>query len=148
MRKQPDEVLLAKQVQCWPVELAETLLTNPAPWGPPVYAPGLGYMKDDYESPDQFAAFSKLAKCVDGAYNCHGEGFGTWMNATVEKLKAGASYEEYSTQDLLDIVFLCCRGERFSDGLIRTAEPLLRTIVQGVVKRVRSDAPPTFIVQQ
>jgi hypothetical protein len=33
MRKQPDEVFLAKGVLRWPVELAEEILAKPLPWG-------------------------------------------------------------------------------------------------------------------
>lgn len=37
MRKQPDEVFLAKGVLRWPVELAEEILAKPLSWGPPTY---------------------------------------------------------------------------------------------------------------
>ncbi len=36
--------------------------------------------------------------------------------------------------------------ERFAVSQIRSNEPLLRAIVREVVRRVRSDSPPTFIV--
>jgi len=140
-----DDVLLAQGRLRWPVELAEALLSNPLPWGPPLYA--LGRYFDDPTQPDQSELFMELASSVDGAYNRHG-GTGdpwNWASTLMARVKAGVSFTEYSTQDLLDIVFLLYRGERFNDGLIREEEPLLRTIVQEVVKRVHSMTPPTFI---
>jgi hypothetical protein len=35
MRKQSNEVFLAKGVLRWPVELAEEILAKPLPWEPP-----------------------------------------------------------------------------------------------------------------
>src|SRR5258708_26311866 len=140
-----DEVLLAQGRLRWPVELAETLLSNPLPWGPPVYA--LGRYLDDPTQPDQSEMFMTLASSVDGAYHRHG-GAGdpwNWASTIMAKVKAEVSFTEYSTQDLLDIVFLHYRGERFNDGLIPAEEPLLRSMVQEVVKRVHSKTPPTFI---
>jgi hypothetical protein len=148
MHKERDKVLLSKEVQRWPIELAEALLANPLPWGPPTYALGVGYV-DDHELLDQSDAFFELANCVNGAYERHGD-IGEawkWAKSILPPEKAGKSSTACSTQDLLDIVFLYCRGERFSDGLIRENEPLLRSIVQEVVQRINSDTPPEFIIQ-
>ncbi|HEX3641618.1 MAG TPA: hypothetical protein VHV10_10030 [Ktedonobacteraceae bacterium] len=145
MRKQPDEVFLAKGVLCWPVELAEEILAKPLPWGPPIYGLGSGYV-DDPTLPDQSGTFYDLAVSVNG-YDRHGDGGVAWASPIEENIKTGGSYAEISTQDLLDIVFFYCRGERFCDGLIRSVEPLLRIMIQEVVQRVRSETPPTFIPQ-
>ena len=149
LRNQPDEVHLAKQCARWPVELAEQLLASSLCWGPPAYALGLGYV-DDPKQPDQSSDFFALAWCVDGAYERQGGDMGQawdWARPIIDSVKAGGSCAEYATQDLLDLVFLHARGERFSDGLIRSAEPILREIVREVVKRVRSSTPPVFLVQ-
>ncbi|GCE27593.1 hypothetical protein KDA_30770 [Dictyobacter alpinus] len=146
MEERQDEVLLGKGIKRWPVELAETLLDNPLSWGPPTYALGIGYV-DDPKPEDQYDGFIQLAMCVDGAYNRHSEA-GQWANPILRQVKVKASYEELSTQDLLDVVFLVCRGERFCDGLIRQHEPQLRAIIQEVVRRIHSDVPPVFTVQK
>ena len=149
MSKEQDAVYLANGSQAWPVELAEKLLSNPQPWGPPTYAFGVGYT-DDPQQPDQSDDFFKLAYCVKGAYKRRGD-MGEawhWVNSVIESKKEGHSYAEYTTQDLLDIVFLHVRGERFSDGLIRSTEPVLREIIGEVVKRVHSSTPPVFLTQK
>lgn len=58
----------------------------------------------------------------------------------------GATYERYSTQMLLDALFFACRADHFNYGAIKAAEPNLRAILQEVVRRVRSDHPPTFVL--
>ncbi|GER89035.1 hypothetical protein KDW_31970 [Dictyobacter vulcani] len=146
MEERQDDVLLGKRAKCWPVELAEALLASPLSWGPPTYALGIGYV-DDPQREDQSDGFIQLAMCVDGAYNRHSEA-GQWANPILRQVEVEASYEELSTQDLLDVVFLVCRGERFCDGLIRQHEPQLRAILQEVVRRIHADAPPVFIVQK
>ena len=146
MDKQNDEVYLAKGCETWPVELAEKLLASPLSWGPPTYV--FGHYVDDPNQPDQFDEFLKLARCVDGAYKRHGGDMGEawdWANPVIEHVRAGDSCAEYTTQDLLDILFLCLRGDRFSDGLIRSVEPLLRRMLQEVVRRVHSPTPPVFL---
>lgn len=88
--------------------------------------------------------------CVDSAYNRHGDmgETGKWANPILSQVKARTSYEGLSTQDLLDVVFLTCRVDRFCDGIIRQREPLLRAIIQEVVRRIHSDSPPVFIEQK
>jgi hypothetical protein len=147
LKNHPDEVHLSKHCERWPVELAEQLLASSLPWGPPAYAPGIGYT-DDPQQPDQSGTFLMLAHCIDGAYERHGGSMGEawdWAHPLIESLKAGGSCSEYSTQDLLDLVFLYARGERFSDGLIRSAESILREMVREVVQRIHSSNPPTFL---
>jgi hypothetical protein len=56
----------------------------------------------------------------------------------------GAAYERYTTQVLLDTLFFACRAEHFNYRAIKSGEPKLRAILQEVVRRVRSDHPPTF----
>lgn len=141
MRKQPDKVFLAKGVLRWPVEMAEEILAKPLPWGPPTYA--LGIYVDDPRLPDQSDMFYELAVSVNG-YDRHRDG-AAWASPIEENIKAGGTCVEISTQDLLDIVFFYCRGERFCDGLIRSVEPLLRAIIQEVVQRISSETPPTFV---
>ena len=145
MRKQPDEVFLAKGVRRWPVELAEEILAKSHPWGPPTYGLGIGYV-DDPTLPDQSDRFYELAMSVNG-YDRHRDGGVAWASPIKENIKAGGFCIENSTQDLLDLVFFYWRGERFCDGLIRSVEPLLRAIIQEVVQRVHSDTPPLFIPQ-
>jgi hypothetical protein len=142
-------VLLGKRVKRWPVERAEALLANPLPWGPPTYASG-NRLFDDPKLEDQSDGFIQLAMCVDGGYNRHGDigKAGKWVNPILRQVKVENSYEGLSTQDLLDVIFLSCRGERFCDGLIRQRELLLRAIIQEVVRRIYTDTPPVFIVQK
>jgi hypothetical protein len=109
---------------------------------------GVGYV-DDAEEADQAGDFIALANCVDGAYERHGDigDAWAWARPIMKHVEGGGSCTEYATQDLLDIVFLCCRGERFNDGLIRSAEAVLREMVGEVVRRVRSSTPPVFVVE-
>jgi hypothetical protein len=89
--------------------------------------------------------------CVDGAYERHGggiKGAWKWAGTILHHLKAGGSSEQYATQDVLDLVFLNVRLERFSDGHIRSEEALLRDIVREVVRRVQSSCAPVFLVQK
>lgn len=147
MSKENNEIRLSKKCERWPVELAEKLLTSSLPWGPPAYALGMGYI-DDPKQPDQADDFLELAHCIDGAYERHGEGMEgawDWANPIIHRVKESGSCAEFTTQDLLDIVFLHARGERFSDGLIRSAEPILREMVREVVCLARSSTPPVFL---
>jgi hypothetical protein len=147
MRKHPDEVYLSKRnkSEYWPVELAEKLLASQLPWGP-AYAFG-----KSINQPNQLDDVHILAFCVDGAYERHGGDINEawkWAHPLLHHLKSGGSCEQYATQDLLDLVFLNVRLERFSDGHIRSEEALLRDIVREVVRRVQSSHPPVFLVQK
>ena len=148
MRNEPDEVLLSSGVERWPVELAEALLANAQPWGPPVYIWVVGYVNDVANRlPHQHDLFLALARNVNGVYKRHGSMSEAvnWASPIVEQVQTGGSCAAFSTQDLLDIVFLYGRGERFTEGLIRGAEPVLRTLILEVVKRVHSQSPPIFL---
>jgi hypothetical protein len=145
-----DEVHLAKKCKHWPLDLAEKLLASPLPWGPPAYALGIGYI-DDPKQPDQSSDFLELARCVDRAYERHGRNMGEawhWASQIIHSMKEGSSCTEYTTKDLLDIIFLYHRGERFNDGLIRSEEPRLREIMQEVVRRIHSSTPPVFLTKK
>ena len=149
MKEQADEVYLStrRQVERWPIELAEKLIANPLPWGPPAYA--FGKYADDPALPDQHHDFSALVSCVDDAYDRHGHDISKaweWANPICRDLETNGTFAQYTTQDLLDILFLNARYERFCDGHIRSVETLLRNIVRAVVQRVRSPHPPVFLV--
>jgi hypothetical protein len=110
---------------------------------------GVRYIEDPKQL-DQSDDFFALSSCVDGAYERHRGDMGeawNWAQPIIDHVKAGGSCAEYATEDLLDIVFLYCRGERFSDGLIRSAESILREMVREVVQRVHSSTPPVFLMQ-
>lgn len=149
MKEQPDEVYLStrRQVELWPVELAEKLLASSLPWGPPTYV--FGKYVNDPTQPDQERDFSALVLCVDDAYDRHGHDISKaweWAKPICRDLEANGTFAQYTTQDLLDILFLNVRYERFCDGHICSVEPLLRNIVRVVVQRVHSPHPPVFLV--
>ncbi len=93
---------------------------------------------------ERFRDFYKLATSVNGYNRQDAE----WTSTQLDAIKAQKSVNSYTTQELLDIVFIVCRGDRFSDGLIGNSEPQLRAMIQEVVNRVHSDVPPTFIVSE
>lgn len=149
MSNTADEVHLSKKCQRWPVDLAEKLLASALPWGPPAYALGIGYI-DDPSQADQSSDFLALALCVDGAYQRHGGNMGEawkWATPLIDSIKEGSPCAAYSTQELLDIIFLHARGERFFDGLIRSEEPVLREILREVVRRVHASPSLVFLTQ-
>ncbi len=136
-----------EQIQKWPITLAESLLSDNATWG--------NYIRDSYAASflphverealperERFKDFYELATCVNG-YNRHDV---EWASTQLDAIKAQKVVNSYTTQELLDLVFFVCRGDRFSNGLISNSEPQLRAMIQEVVNRVHSDAPPTFIV--
>ena len=91
----------------WPMDLAVSLLQDPAPWG--TWWPG----HPDHQRPNRHADFNRLALQVT-AYHRHPPGSG-WRNALRDDdlRQTGASY---STQELLDALFFAARGDRFNDG--------------------------------
>ncbi len=139
-----------ERIQEWPVALAESLLRDNATWGT--------YTRDSFAASflpnaerqalpehERFEDFYKLAVSVNG-YNRHDV---EWASTQLDAInKAQKAVNSYTTQELLDLVFIVCRQERFSDGLISRSELQLRAMIQEVVRRVRSDAPPTFIVSE
>ncbi len=118
----------------WPVEEAETLLADTTPWG----------LGEDERGPNQTGRFCHLAQYVNGYLRGHDSLF--WVLPILDEVDAVGSYAKYSTQDLLDILFVMCRAERFTYGVIKRDEPRLRRLLQEVVRRVRSDHPPTFVL--
>ncbi|HZS79607.1 MAG TPA: hypothetical protein VFA41_23545 [Ktedonobacteraceae bacterium] len=142
-----DVVYLREGIYEWPLQLAESLLANPVSWGPPTYVLGFGYIEEEKNAPDQFDNFYQLATCVNG-YERHPDNYSKFVDSISDEVKAGHSLEKFSTQDLLDAVFIVCRQERFCDGLIRSYEPALRAMVQEVVRRVHSDTPPIFLASK
>ena len=144
-----DTVILdgLERTEEWPVALAESLLRDNATWGT--------YTRDSYAAsflpnverevlPEhkRFEDFYKLATSTNG-YNRHDV---EWASTQLDAIKAQKAVEGYTTQELLDLVFIICRQDRFSDGLISRSELQLRAMIQEVVSRVHSDTPPTFIV--
>lgn len=157
MYRTEDIILLdgaEEHVKRWPLELAESLLADDASWGKDdsdwleeALRPKKSTKKKAAKSvrePDRFHDFYKLATSVNG-YNRHADDYPTWASALIQSVKAEESCEPHTTQELLDAVFIICRNERFVDGLIISNEPQLRFIIQEVVRRVRSNTPPTFI---
>ena len=146
-----DTVILdgLEPIQDWPVVLAESLLSDNATWGTYTrdsYAAGFlsKVKREALPERERFKDFYKLATSVNG-YNRHDV---EWASTQLDAIKAQEAVNSYTTQELLDLVFFVCRGERFSDGLISNSEPQLRAMIQEVVNRVHSDAPPTFIVSE
>jgi hypothetical protein len=121
----------------WPVDVAVSLLHDPAAWG--YWWPG----HPDNQRPNRHADFNQLALQVT-AYHRHLPG-SAWSNPLRDE-DLRQTFASYSTQDLLDAVFLAARGDRFNYGLICRLEPQLRLILQEVVRRVQSEDPPHFEV--
>lgn len=120
--------------ESWPLRAAEALLTDETPWG----------LGPNERGPNQTVQFCRLAACV----NAHKRGRTyTWAYSLLDRVDAGAAYEEYSTQELLDVLFVACRTDRFRSGTLKAEEPRLRLLLREIVRRVRSDSPPTFLVE-
>jgi hypothetical protein len=117
----------------WPVEEAEALLADATPWGLGEYERG----------PTQDGRLCRLAQYVDGYQHGHEEY--EWVSSVLDGMDAGSS-ARYHTQDLLDVLFFMCRAEHFNTGSIKDEEPRLRRVLQEVVRRVRSDHPPRFVL--
>lgn len=149
MNNAQDTVILdgLEPIQEWPITLAESLLSDDATWGTNTrdsYAASFLPNTERQALPERerFEDFYKLATSVNG-YNRHDV---EWASTQLDAIKAQKAVNGYTTQELLDIVFIVCRGDRFSEGLISRSELQLRAMIQDVVRRVRSDTPPTFIV--
>ncbi len=151
MNNLQDTVILdgLKRAEEWPVTLAESLLSDSSSWGPDIrHSFGASLLPDEVlatpPEPERYHDFFTLAYPVNG-YNRHDV---EWASTQLDAIKEQKAIHDYTTQELLDLVFIVCRGERFSDGLIRSNEQQLRAMIQEVVRRVRSDTPPTFIVPE
>jgi hypothetical protein len=77
----------------WPLDLAVSLLQDPAPWG--YWWPG----HPDNQRPNRYADFNRLALQVT-AYTRHPLG-SAWRNP-LHDTDLSRTYASYSTQDLLD----------------------------------------------
>ncbi|GHO66797.1 hypothetical protein KSC_056890 [Ktedonobacter sp. SOSP1-52] len=119
----------------WPLELAEAFLDAP--------------------SPDRAVhAFLQLASWVN-AYNREEpdplnpiDRPGAFKVA--RQIEQVSSLTRFCTQDLLDALFYFYRRDYWTSGdgsSIVEVLPKLREIVREVVRRVRSDQPPTFVLQ-
>ncbi len=122
----------------WPLELAVSLLEDPAAWG--LWWPG----HPENHLPNRYADFTRLALQVT-AYTRHPPA-SAWRNPLKDD-DLSRTFASYSTQDLLDGLFFAARGDHFCYGFIRSQEPQLRLIVQEVVRRVLSEDPPHFEVK-
>jgi hypothetical protein len=118
----------------WPVEEAEALLADPTPWG-------VGPPPD--RGPNQMARFCRLAGWVNAYLR---EGAMEKARSIFWAAEPEVTYERHTTQLLLDALFFSCRADHFNYGAIKAAEPELRAILQEVVRRVRSEHPPTFVL--
>ena len=94
------------------------------------------------EEPDVTA----LVHTVDG-YARHGDpdAAWTWAQESLERVRSeGAG--GHTSQELLDTLFLLCRGERFCDGLLRSHEQEVTAIRSELSLRRRPEAEPLTLV--
>lgn len=81
----------------------------------------------------------ELAHTVD-AYprtETHGEGVQEWLDERLHLLSSAEKAESLSTQELLDMLFLFCRRERFSDGVVEKHETQINCILQELRSRIK-----------
>lgn len=121
----------------WPLEVARSLLSDPSPWG--TWWPG----HPQEHQPNRHTDFNQLALQVT-AYTRHPPGVAWHSPLHDERFEQTAA--NYSTQELLDGLFVAARGDRFNYGLICRLEPRLRLILQEIVQRIQSADPPHFEV--
>lgn len=138
MSKLEDLVVLdgIEKVSCWPLELAESLLKDPMPWG------GL-WPGHPENGPNRQYDYSTLANCVN-AYHRHPPG-SQWKHPLSDP-QFSEHCSTYPTQELLDAIFIISRADRFVDGAIRKHESNMRQALQEVVRRVHSATPPIFLL--
>ena len=138
MSQSKDVVILdgIQRVSRWPLELAESLLKDPTPWGR--FWPG--HPEND---PNRQHDYWTLANCVN-AYHRHPLG-SQWKNPLHDP-QLSEHCSTYSTQELLDAIFYIARADHFSYGAIRKHEAHLRQALQEVVRRVHSATPPIFLL--
>ena len=116
----------------WPVEEAEAILADQTP-----------LVRETAEGGPVQPRFFPLAAWVNpyrrtGAFDR--------AIAILHELGTGASCTLYSTQELLDVLFLGFRADHWQSGLDQGDEHRVRLALQEVVRRVRSAYPPTFIL--
>lgn len=88
----------------------------------------------DVAEPDLWA----LAQTVNGYERSGppGEGAQGFMQNFLARLRAGDQPALFTTQELLDLLFLFCRGERFSEGTIEGHAEESKVILDEVRRRV------------
>ncbi len=94
------------------------------------------------EEPDVTA----LGHAVDGyARRGDPDAAWTWAQESLERVRSeGAG--GHTSQELLDTLFLLCRGERFCDGLLRSHEQEVTAIRSELNRRRRPEAEPFTLV--
>jgi hypothetical protein len=129
MQEADDLVILdgISLVSAWPVALAESLLADSTPWWG-------SWPGDPTDQPNQGSDYAQLANCV----------YAYCRYPKRVHLLRDPDVSIYSTQQLLDALYLELRFEHFGYGQIRRYEPRLRQAVQEVVQRVHSAHPPHF----
>ncbi|GHO52506.1 hypothetical protein [Ktedonobacter robiniae] len=118
----------------WPLELAETFLDAPSPDRAVYTFLQLASWVNAYnrEKPNPLNPFDRT-----GAFE------------VARQIEQASSLTQFCTQGLLDALFYFYRRDYWTNGdgsSIVEALPKLREIVREVVRRVRSDQPPTFIL--
>jgi hypothetical protein len=119
----------------WPLELAEAFLSAPTPGRAMDIFSQLAYWVNAYnrQEPDPANPIGQ-----PGAF------------VVASQIEQASSLTNFGTQALLDTLFYFGRRDywTYGDGSsIKEALPKIHDIVQEVVRRVRSDQPPTFILQ-
>jgi hypothetical protein len=115
-----------RRTNYWPLSLALWLLDTPEPW-----------LNEKNETEKTHAMeFRLLATYVNG-YARYEPG---QLTRPLEDAEFEQHCSRYTTQELLDSLFIALHTEYSS-------ETRLREILQEVVRRYRSETPPTFIAQ-
>ena len=86
------------------------------------------------EEPDLW----ELAHTVNGYLHAGspGEGAREWLSERLHRLTSAETAASLTTQELLDMLFLICRWERFSDGFIKEQEHQINCILEELRLRV------------
>lgn len=88
----------------------------------------------DLEEPDLW----ELAHTVNGYLRAGspGEGAQEWLSERLHRLTSAETAASLTTQELLDMLFLICRWERFIDGVIKEHEHQINCILEELRLRV------------
>lgn len=116
-------------VSQWPLELAESLISDLTPWWD-------SWPKNAKDETDQKANYIRLAHCVYGYHR---------YPKPTHLLKDQQLFSTHSTQMLLDGMYFIFCFERFQGNAISAYEPFFRQALQEVVRRVYSAHPPHFL---
>lgn len=113
----------------WPLTLAEQLLADPTPLSAGYHDTG----------PTQWRTFAMVASSVNWAAR--------WRvspKLAAQRFRQNEPLEDYSTQELLDMLSAIWRMQHHVGAGLADIEPGLRALLGLVVARVRSAAPPQF----